>query len=179
MTPKFTLLLLLLSANSFAAEDWFCSEESSEKRGNSIYACGIGEGPSESDARSSALDNAKLEFSKLCTISDDCRGHRVIARPARTTCEPGYRCYRMVVFTIQSVSADATGGEAGLSIGMTQQAVLTNFGMPKVIGHPPDGTLTFQYYGEMCQRPGCVVYLRDGLVSKYYDFNVLHTGSVY
>lgn len=110
MRTLFLALLSLSSFSAFAAEDWLCTEESSERRGNQVYACGVGQGPMESLARYNALLHAKREFYELCNISADCKDHKILAEAKRTSClhRKGYKCYRLVVFTIQDQAIAST-----------------------------------------------------------------------
>lgn len=152
------MLMLLVSTSAFAKEEWLCTEASSQRRGNSILACGVGEGRDESQARTKALDNSKQEFTKLCELSDDCKNHLITVQPERTTCEKdkrNYRCYRLIVFTIdegkkresinpnlKSEGSEGTEGFGSFSyneikhlpkikIGMSKAELLKSFGPPK------------------------------------------------
>lgn len=101
----FVILLSPLSAHA----GWFCSEESSEKNGNVINACGVGVGSDENEARTQAFENAKLEYKQLCEGSDDCRYHFVNIKPKRTECSStsqGFKCYRMLAFEIGGYSLE-------------------------------------------------------------------------
>lgn len=100
---KFFFLTFLACSIAGAAEDWFCKEVASQRSGNLVKSCGVGTGIDENAARSSAFENAKQEFGRLCTISADCRGRAVTVSPERTSCEKeekNYKCYRMLVFAI-------------------------------------------------------------------------------
>lgn len=94
-----------ISLSAFAKEDWLCVQESSQVQNGEVFACGVGEGKDENAARSSAFENARAEFLRVCNSSDDCKGHKVSVEPKRTTCErnskESYKCYRMVVFAIE------------------------------------------------------------------------------
>ena len=98
------LMKLIAVARAEEPENWFCKENASQRRGNSIYSCGVGLGKDENEARVRAFDNATAEFSKVCHASDDCNGHEISADPKRTTCAPDgrdkFKCYRLVVFAI-------------------------------------------------------------------------------
>ena len=109
MSTSILLLISLLSVNVHA-DSWLCTEESSQRSGNIINACGIGLGSEENTARLKALDNAKLEFKRLCEVSSDCAGRMISVQPQRTTCETegaGYKCYRLLAFTIGNTSNDS------------------------------------------------------------------------
>lgn len=95
------MTLIIVFFGSFAsADEWFCTEESSQRRGNAIVACGVGESPTESVARARSLAAAQAEFDAICNISYDCHGHQILVEPKRMTCKDG-KCYRLVQFTIQ------------------------------------------------------------------------------
>ena len=95
---------LFFTPLAVAKDNWFCTEESSAIVDGAIQACGIGTGKDEAEARTKALDNAQIEFNKLCKASADCKDHEVVVDPNhRTTCEPskeGYKCYRMLAFKV-------------------------------------------------------------------------------
>lgn len=86
------------------ASDWLCEEAASVRRGTEILACGVGEGPTEDVARKKALVAAQLEFLELCGSSDDCKNHKSISSPLRTTCSTlpsgQVRCYRGLSYQI-------------------------------------------------------------------------------
>jgi hypothetical protein len=100
-----TYLLLILTLPLVKAEtpNWYCKEVASERSGNIIHSCGIGTGQDENEARSTAFDNAKTEFKKICNLSSDCKNHMISVNPERTTCdkiETGYKCHRLLTFSI-------------------------------------------------------------------------------
>jgi hypothetical protein len=110
------LIISLLMSQASASDDWLCKDASSIRRGDSIYACGIAKGNLEDDAKQAAFSDAKKEFENICSISDDCKGHKVSVEAKRTECEdipqmedafmPGqnyyrFKCYRLVVFTME------------------------------------------------------------------------------
>ena len=85
--------------------EWLCEEEASQREGNTIKSCGIGQAKTEAEARDMALDNAKKEFDKICNASVDCAGHETIADPRRTSCSlkgNTYTCHRLIAFEISS-----------------------------------------------------------------------------
>ena len=96
----------LLHLRPVAAEagEWLCEEASSVRRGSEILVCGLGEGPTEDVARNKALVAAQLEFFELCGSSDDCKNHKAISSPLRTSCAPtasgGVHCYRGLSYQI-------------------------------------------------------------------------------
>lgn len=153
------LFILLIASQAIAGTDWLCTEEASQRKGDSIYACGIGIGQDERVARDAAFDSAKAEFKKVCGASDDCKMHRITVSPERTTCErdaKGIKCYRLIVFSIGEAVALKDGARARptkerpdsfesfeyseiaslpkVRIGMTKAELLKGFGEPKGIG---------------------------------------------
>ena len=111
MTKLIVILTLIVSSESIAADSWLCTEASSQRHGDSILACGIGNGKDENTARLTGFDNSKIEFDRICKSSDDCRNHNITVQPERTSCEKEngtYKCYRLIVFTIGPV-AETTG----------------------------------------------------------------------
>lgn len=101
-------LLMLISSSTYAAEDWLCTEESSQRSNDVVKACGVGMGFTEQEARKDAFNTAYAEFKALCDVSSDCQNHAVIATPKRTTCQLDgqiYKCYRLVEYRISNVLA--------------------------------------------------------------------------
>lgn len=92
------ILSLFFSTTAFASENWLCTEDSAQRNGHIIIACGAGLGKTEGDAREDAAFRAKKEFNAICEQSLECRGHETEVEPTRSTCEPiggGFtRCYR-------------------------------------------------------------------------------------
>lgn len=100
---KFYIVLLLFATTDLRADQWFCTEQASEKNGSEVRACGVGRGNTEDKARSSAFAGAEAEFNNICRNSSDCINHAVTAEPKRMSCEQNngkYKCYRLVVFVI-------------------------------------------------------------------------------
>jgi hypothetical protein len=96
-------MILLLLTTDLQAQDWLCSEEASIRQGSATLVCGMAVAPTEAQARAIALNNAKIEFSALCTGSSDCVGHYYNMVPKRTQCEEKgnkYKCARLVEYTI-------------------------------------------------------------------------------
>lgn len=106
------LILVILfgfSLEVLAEDQWFCSEESGKRDGNTIQACGVGEGVNEKTARTQALDAAIDEFKTICDMSSDCAHHQRVVEPKRLTCNEkrikgtGYsewKCYRLIQVTV-------------------------------------------------------------------------------
>lgn len=106
----FLIVTISTACLEVIASDWLCHEEASQRQGDEILACGIGIGPDENSARIQALDNASLEFNKLCNVSDDCRGKKVAATPKRTQCSQDgktFKCYRLVSFAVSAETRDS------------------------------------------------------------------------
>jgi hypothetical protein len=104
------IIAISLFGSVAVAEGWLCTEAASQRSGDVIRSCGVGYGSDENAARRDAFDNARIEFGALCDTSDDCRGREVSVTPERTSCEPtadgGYKCYRLLVFTLGSGKSD-------------------------------------------------------------------------
>lgn len=103
MKTLFFFSLFGLPPMSLASDAWLCTSESSQVHGGSVFSCGIGVGKDEGEARAKAFGAAQSEFYHICGASTNCKGHAVIVEPRRTTCETansGYKCYRLVVFTV-------------------------------------------------------------------------------
>lgn len=91
----------LFSLTSLSQENWLCSSGSSELRGDSVAACGVGEGDSEALSRKRAFDSAKTEFNEVCSPGTECYELKYAVEPKRSSCEhslDGWKCYRLVVF---------------------------------------------------------------------------------
>lgn len=100
---KYLNLLLLLLGSDLHADQWLCSEESSQRQNNVIFACGVGTGDDEDKARRSSFENAKNEFDQICNSSSDCKYHEVTVIPKRTSCEEkngAYKCYRLIAYVL-------------------------------------------------------------------------------
>lgn len=103
MVKYIMFLILFMSSTVRAGDQWLCTEEASQRSGDVISSCGIGESESEGEARSMAFDNAKAEFARICETSSDCVGHEISTHPKRTSCEQKngkYKCYRLVQYAI-------------------------------------------------------------------------------
>lgn len=104
------LILALISMSIAQADDWLCTSEASQKRDTTILACGIGNAGDENGARAQAFENAKKEFDRICTLSDDCRGRKINVVPNRTACEQKANivtCRRLLSFQIGEEDANA------------------------------------------------------------------------
>ena len=115
-----SLIAALCLAQGALAEDWMCKEVASQRSGNIIKSCGFGNGADENAARSSAFQHAKKEFGSICAISSDCRGRAISVQPERTSCEKdgaGYKCYRLIVFTIGEPVSDPPMTLSGNAVG--------------------------------------------------------------
>lgn len=102
MMLRVMILFMIISTKAFGV-NWYCTDVASERMGNIIRACGVGEGGDENEARTKAFENAKNEFSNICSNSDDCKNHRITISPQRTACETrgkSHKCYRLIEFTI-------------------------------------------------------------------------------
>jgi hypothetical protein len=175
------LLLLSLPSRGLAIDvPWLCTEESSQRQGNTVLSCGVAVGDDENEARSKAFDNARNEFKKICDASSDCRGHETTVTPKRTTCdeitgktaqiETKYRCYRLLAFTIGKPLAPAASVPLlydnpdnfrpfsyglisrlpKIRPGMTKSDVLASFGAPIEVQRINLDRQVFVYEGKMC-----------------------------
>ena len=114
-----SLLVILLSQAQAETPNWYCKEVASERQGNIIHSCGIGTGNDENEARSTAFDNAKIEFKKVCGLSADCKNHLVSVKPERTTCdkvETGFKCHRLLTFSIGPKSDEKIEDEEKVTV---------------------------------------------------------------
>lgn len=106
-TLFFISFFLYASASDSPA--WYCKEVASERKGSQVYACGVGMGVDENEARTDAFENARKEFIRICSLSADCKDHQIITTPERTTCETSgkkTKCYRLLVFSIGPKGGD-------------------------------------------------------------------------
>ncbi len=98
--------LLLFSSPTWA---WYCNEVASERNGDTINACGIGEAQDEDMARKLALNNAYKELDLICSRSADCAGRGLEISPLRTDCKKidlTYRCHRGITATVTDQDRD-------------------------------------------------------------------------
>lgn len=153
-------LFLVVSLFNYAdASEWLCREEASQRRGNVILACGIGESQSEDRARLQALESAKAEFRSLCEDDEECRDHATVVTPERTECEltdiDTYRCYRLISFTLGEYVANRGPSQLYKALGPPES----------VVRHTSlDGSTSWTqlvYRGSMCRYPdhSCYVIL--------------------
>lgn len=176
--------LLLMIGSQAQAEGWFCTEESSTVIGSYIQTCGIGKGNDEADARSKAFDNAKIEFTKICGLSSNCKGHRMSVEPMRTTCslkDGWYTCHRMLMFNIDVESKpELTNNVTSptIKVGMTKDELIGSFGTPhnvhRAIGLGGNYLQVF-YRGTMCESESCYAIITNGTVSSYQHFKPKYT----
>jgi len=107
---KKIILLFCILLFSYPSLAWYCSEVASERNGDTINACGIGEAEDEDAARKIALNNAYKELDLICSRSADCAGRGLEISPLRTDCkkiEKTFRCHR-------GITARVTDEERGL-----------------------------------------------------------------
>jgi hypothetical protein len=97
---KITFIFALFALSSFAGPNWYCTEVASERSGDLIRACGVGEGRDENEARARAFENAKKEFANICRASDDCKTKKVSVNPQRSECSleanGRFKCRRLI-----------------------------------------------------------------------------------
>lgn len=184
-----------------AHADWLCNEESSLKVGNVISACGVATAADENKARITALDNAAIEFRRICAQSSDCQGRQVTVEPLRTSCEAkngSIQCYRLIRYTIGAQASPSTSHFAGpidtpdsfapfkyeeisgkpkVFKGMKKADVLATFGKPHSITRGYEGELNLFYLGSLCEQPDhcCTITLSEGIVIGYTSINAVYT----
>jgi hypothetical protein len=171
------VIALLLISRPLLAVDWLCTEESSQRRGDAIYACGIGSGKTESAARAAAFASAKAEFQRICRSSDDCRGHKVSAEPRRTECreEQGFKCYRLVVYSIAPSAQElearaASSSRSYVRKGMHRRQLVAFMGMPTLVSKDYSPGLDLFLYKDhpKCNDHECLFWFdHEGLLT--YD----------
>lgn len=193
------LLGLLLLAQPTLADAWLCTEASSQRRGSSVYSCGVGIGKDENAARLNAFDNAKSEFKRICSASDDCKGHNITVSPERTSCDKNsdsYKCYRLIVFTIgepsknkdsaiaqeapekfEAFRAESIANLPKVKKGMTKKELFEAFGKPDSMGEYWTDSYNAHYHGDVCESKWtpCSVSITKGRVDSYSNINVIYT----
>ena len=103
------VILLILNIHSTSFAGWFCKDVASERTGERLNTCGVGEGTSENEARADALEAAYKELDKICSKSADCNNFEITLRPLRNDCAKtpqGYKCYRGIEATISTQKRD-------------------------------------------------------------------------
>lgn len=108
---KYLFCLCIILGFSKAQANWFCEEGSSQRSGATIEACGIGHGCDESAARAEAFKAAESEYKRVCNSSSDCKGHKAVVNPKRTSCEKslrGYTCWRMLAYEVTEETGEDT-----------------------------------------------------------------------
>lgn len=99
------IMLMLLSFKAMAADQkadqWFCRDESGKRDANVMWACGVGEGLYENQARAQALREAFKEYHTICEESADCDMKQAVVEPKRLTCVETmqgrmWKCYRLI-----------------------------------------------------------------------------------
>lgn len=111
MNKLIMLLCIIMADRAISEERWFCTDDQAIRQGNVLSICGVGNSMDEGPARKEALNNAMDEFKSICSLSSDCRGHKINVEPKRSTCFEKKRvyaeytntqfvCHRMFVFTI-------------------------------------------------------------------------------
>lgn len=98
------LFVLFISSSAFATEQWFCTDESGKRDGDTVLACGVGESTTEDYARKRALTSAIYEFQTICDMSSECAGRPTSVEPKRLTCSQDkqglWKCYRLIAVTL-------------------------------------------------------------------------------
>lgn len=183
-------LALLAAERSFAKDDWLCTQESSQRRGGLVLACGVARSRDEADARARAFDNAQAEFRRVCDASDDCRGRASTLEPKRTSCSREasgeFACYRLLQVSLDrspdgpSVSKPTTGRAPSqsdrprLKQNMSKADVLSLLGSPSgEVASEYEADRAFLYFrGPAClvEQSECSVTLERDAVVDYRNF---------
>lgn len=107
------LVIIFLSLQAHA--DWFCTESAGKNSEGTYQVCGIGEDPSEAQARTLAFDAARAEFNRTCQEDLKCKSSSKSLELKRTECKKsptGYKCYRMLEYTLTDTDpVSATSAE--------------------------------------------------------------------
>lgn len=124
-------LLLFLSLSAGAQDQWLCVEDSSQVVGESVQACGVGEGPTEGKARAKAFQEAAKEFMAICGPNTECGVHKYAVEPRRATCERegnSWKCYRLIVYrpihAERNVASDTIPSQSLGKVEMSTQELL-------------------------------------------------------
>lgn len=161
--PLLAVVWLFPSSALPASDDlWLCKEESSVRSANTIGSCGVGTGEDENAARASAFENAKAEFTRICDLSADCKGHELSVMPKRTTCQEApekkgrerFKCYRLIEFTVVSEKTAVPAAAAPEQPATRCQIQLAAEGCPNHAGFT--GTFTDDYDGSGSSQDRCL-----------------------
>jgi hypothetical protein len=174
-------LITALIVSKIALAGWYCTEVASEKKGNSIYACGIGTAVNEDKARTEAFKSAEAEFQNICQASEDCRGKAYNTDPLRTECvtnKDNVTCHRLLVFTPtdkKSLSTSYNPDQVSVKKvkkGMSIKEVMSILGKPSSIVEsnvwPCHGTCVNMFYSD-CGESFCEKY--PGSARIYFQNN--------
>ncbi len=184
----FLVISIVVSNSTFAKgmPEWLCTQESSERRGQDIVACGVGVAPTENEARLSAFDGAETEFKRICTASADCNSTQSIVIPKRTTCEVKedglFECRRLVIFSMaagpakpESLKASAAKYQK-IAKGMTLANLTYQFGQPTAIGSAFGGRLKVTFNGDFCELNHCYAVIDHDTVTHWNHFKPAFDG---
>jgi hypothetical protein len=109
---KISLLFLLgIALIQPVYAKWMCMEVATIREGNTYKSCGVGEAPTESEARAKARSNAIKEFQELCDISANCKDREFNITPLRNSCSKinnSFKCFRGIQFEITNVKVIKT-----------------------------------------------------------------------
>ncbi len=163
-----SFVIMALLSNAAAGEDWLCTEEASQRRGNTINACGVATATTEAAARLQAFYNARAEFEAVC---EGCTAAYV--EPRRTQCEAlddGHRCYRLIAFEVAELKT-APVATPTLRLGISQPTLVRLVGQPYEVSPLIFGAYQLLYKGAMCSGEGvCYAVLEDGKITSYRNF---------
>lgn len=104
MKKMIITIMILASFHALSKEKWFCTDDQAMRSANTLSICGVGTAENEGWARKRSLDNAVNEFQVMCELSSDCKQHKIVVDPKRSTCfkeEGKFTCHRLFIFTIE------------------------------------------------------------------------------
>jgi hypothetical protein len=108
MNKLILFIILTIPYYAFAIDQWLCVDDGSMRNGTTLSICGVGTARTEGEAREKAFDQSISEFKTICSLSSDCRGHKINVDPKRSTCfqteKHGFTvftCHRLINYSIQ------------------------------------------------------------------------------
>lgn len=176
-----------MCSKALANDVWICQEMASERHGDIIKTCGVGEGKTESDARLMAFDSAYNEFKRVCDASEDCNVSSVGVIPKRNSCEKtkdNYKCYRMIVYKLNTFTFKRV--KTVLLIkkptyiyrGMTKNSLIDFLGKPYKVEELEENGITmygFYYKGKQCSGKSCLIAIVDNKVAIWNNIRADYT----
>lgn len=166
----------LLSNDALAGDDWLCTSQASQRRSNSILACGVATGQDEAAARAKAFTAAMDEFHRVCVNSIDCVNHEIQVLPQRTACDASgssYKCYRLIqvyighnILPVRRTRTVVAQADTKLKVGMTKEQVVAVLGSPVSVY---DTSTTRKMYGFKGDK--CAGFMNDHLCHVHFTNN--------